>query len=99
VLGTLDGILLANALHFLPEPALVLQRLARWLRPGGNVVLVEYDRRRANRWVPYPIEKRRLAEIAERAGLSAPVIGGSMPSRYSGEMYIARFSYDPLRGG
>lgn len=99
VLGTLDGILLANALHFLPEPALVLQRLARWLRPGGNVVLVEYDRRRANRWVPYPIEKRRLAEIAERAGLSAPVIGGSMPSLYSGEMYIARFSYDPLRGG
>ncbi|MFN2570174.1 MAG: class I SAM-dependent methyltransferase [Gemmatimonadales bacterium] len=47
--GTLDGILLANALHFLPEPARVLHPLVQWLRPGGNVVLVEYDRRRANR--------------------------------------------------
>lgn len=92
--GTLDGILLANALHFVPEPANVLQSLVRWLRPGGNVVLVEYDRRRANRWVPYPIEKARLAELAEQVGLSAPVIGGSMPSRYSGEIYIARFSYE-----
>jgi SAM-dependent methyltransferase len=91
--GTLDGILLANALHFVPEPARVLQSLVRWLRPGGSVVLIEYDRRRANRWVPYPIEKGRLAEIAELAGLAAPVIGGSMPSRFSGEIYIARFSY------
>src|SRR5262249_20245476 len=63
--GTLDGILLANALHFVPEPARVLQSLAQWLRPGGSVVLVEYDRRRANRWVPYPIEKGRLAELAK----------------------------------
>ena len=90
--GTLDGILLANALHFVPEPARVLQSLVRWLRPGGSVVLIEYDRRRANRWVPYPIEKARLAELAEQAGLSAPVIGGSMPSRFSGEIYIARLA-------
>ena len=88
--GTLDGILLANALHFVPEPARVLQSLVRWLRPGGKVVLIEYDRRRANRWVPYPIEKARLAEIAEQAGLSAPVIDGSVPSRYWGEIYVAR---------
>jgi len=90
--GTLDGILLVNALHFVREPARVLLSLVRWLRPGGSVVLIEYDRRRANRWVPYPIEKGRLAEIAEQAGLSAPVIGGSMPSRYSGEIYIARLA-------
>ena len=90
--GTLDGILLANALHYVAEPARVLQSLVRWLRPGGSVVLIEYDRRRANRWVPYPIEKARLAELAEQAGLSAPVIGGSMPSRFSGEIYVARLA-------
>ncbi|MFN2570175.1 MAG: hypothetical protein ABR537_00990 [Gemmatimonadales bacterium] len=43
--------------------------------------------------MPYPIEKGRLAELAEFAGLPEPVISGSMPSRYSGEIYIARFSY------
>ena len=93
--ATLDGILLANALHFVPEPARVLQSLVSWLRPGGSVVLIEYDRRRANRWVPYPIEKARLAEIAEHAGLSAQVIGGSRASKFSGEIYIARFNYGP----
>ena len=90
--GTLDGILLANALHYVAEPARVLQSLVRWLRSGGNVVLIEYDRRRANRWVPHPIEKSRLAELAEHAGLAAPVIGGSMPSRFSGEIYVARLA-------
>ena len=90
--GKLDGILLANALHFVPEPARVLQSLVRWLRPGGSVVLIEYDRRRANRWVPYPIEQARLAELAEQAGLSAPVIGGSMLSKFSGEIYVARLA-------
>ena len=90
--GTLDGILLANALHFVPEPGRVLQSLVRWLRPGGSVVLIEYDRRRANRWVPYPIEKAGLAEIAEQAGLSAPMIAGSVPSRFSGEIYVARLA-------
>jgi SAM-dependent methyltransferase len=89
---TLDGILLANALHFVREPARLLQSLVRWLRSGGSVVLIEYDRRRANRWVPYPIEKARLAEIAGQAGLSAPMIAGSVPSSYSGEIYVARLA-------
>jgi hypothetical protein len=36
---------LANALHFVAESVRVLQSLVRWLRPGGAVVLIEYDRR------------------------------------------------------
>ena len=55
------------------------------------MVLIEYDRRRANRWVPYPIDSARLPDIAAAAGLAA-VIKGSVPSRFSGEMYIARLS-------
>lgn len=82
--GELDGILLANALHFVPAPAAVLALLLGWLRSGGNVVVVEYGGRRANRWVPYPIEPERLSEIAAAAGLAPPIISGTMPSRYSG---------------
>ena len=40
------------------------------LRPGGRVVLVEYDRRAHSRWVPYPIPIARLPEPAASAGLS-----------------------------
>src|SRR2546428_13773330 len=39
-LPALDGMLFANALHFLPHPETVLGRLATWLRPGARVVIV-----------------------------------------------------------
>lgn len=85
----LDGILFANALHFAPRPGAVLARLVSWLRPGGRMVFVEYDGRRANRWVPYPIPTARLPELAAAAGLSAPAFTATRPSSYGGIIYVA----------
>jgi ubiquinone/menaquinone biosynthesis C-methylase UbiE len=87
--GALDGILFANSLHYVPEPEDVLGRWATRLRSEGRAVFVEYDRRTANRWVPYPIPPRRLAEIAASTGLSEPVITATRPSSYSGTLYAA----------
>ena len=86
---SLDGILAANALHFVPDPAKVLAQLVGRLRPGGRVVLIEYHRRRATRWVPYPIDKERLPDIAAQAGLTSPAIVGTRPSMYGGVLYVA----------
>ena len=85
----LDGILAANALHFVPDPAKVLAQLVERLRPSGRVVLIEYHRRRASRWVPYPIDKERLPDIAAHAGLTSPTIVATRPSMYGGELYAA----------
>jgi ubiquinone/menaquinone biosynthesis C-methylase UbiE len=85
----LDGVLLANALHYVRQADAVLARLAAQLRPGGRVVLVEYDRRRANPWVPYPIHAARLPALAGWAGLSAPVITARRPSAFGGDLYVA----------
>ena len=85
----LDGMLLANALHFVRDAEAVLARLAAWLRPGGRVVLVEYDGRRASRWVPYPIPPARLPALAAAAGLSTPVITATRPSAFGGDLYVA----------
>src|SRR5690348_4002709 len=41
----LDGILLANALHFVRDAERALSELVKQLRPGGRVIVVEYDRR------------------------------------------------------
>lgn len=87
--GPLDGLLFANSLHFDPEPEATLARLALRLRPGGRAVFVEYDRRSASRWVPYPIGPQRLAEVTAPAGLSAPEITGTLPSAFSGMLYAA----------
>jgi ubiquinone/menaquinone biosynthesis C-methylase UbiE len=85
----LDGILLANALHFVRDADVVLARLAAYVRPDGRVVLVEYDRRAASRWVPYPIPISRLAAVATAAGLSTPRVVATRPSIYGGTLYAA----------
>jgi SAM-dependent methyltransferase len=84
-----DGLLFANALHFVPEAEGVLARLAAWLRPGGRVVIVEYDRRPASRWVPYPIPVERLPALAAAARLSTPVIKARRASAFGGNLYVA----------
>lgn len=85
----LDGMLIANALHFIRDAAGVLARLVDRVRPGARVVVVEYDRRRATQWVPYPIDIDRLPEIAAYAGLTPPTLTATQPSRYGGAIYVA----------
>jgi trans-aconitate methyltransferase len=85
----LDGILLANSLHFVKESGAVLARLVTLLRPGGRVVLVEYDRRSASRWVPHPIAINALPALADAAGLPKFTVVESRPSNYEGIIYTA----------
>ncbi|HEV2132285.1 MAG TPA: class I SAM-dependent methyltransferase [Longimicrobiaceae bacterium] len=86
---TLDGVLLANSLHFAADPARLLARIARLVRPGGRLVVVEYDRRPSSRWVPYPVSEERLRELLPAAGFTKPQVVGTRPSRYSGMLYAA----------
>jgi trans-aconitate methyltransferase len=84
-----DGLLFANSLHFVSGADDVLGRLVAMLRPGGRVVLVEYDRRPASAWVPYPIPVNRLPSLAAAAGLSKPIVTATRASRYQGTIYVA----------
>ena len=88
-LPPLAGILLANSLHFVKDAGAVLQRLVTLLQPEGRVVLVEYDRRAASRWVPYPIGIASLNDLARAAGLSKFRVVESRPSNYEGIIYCA----------
>jgi SAM-dependent methyltransferase len=91
-LPTLDGIVMANALHFVPyaRQAATLGALAGHLRrPGGRFVLVEYNASTGNMWVPYPIDTARFTALAAQAGLGAPVVLHRVPSRFLREMYGA----------
>jgi ubiquinone/menaquinone biosynthesis C-methylase UbiE len=87
--AALDGALIANTLHFMRDANAVLARLVQPVKPGGRVVIIEYDRRGPNRWVPYPIPAEALPEIAATAGLSAPVITARRASEYGGDIYVA----------
>ncbi|HEU5185197.1 MAG TPA: class I SAM-dependent methyltransferase [Gemmatimonadaceae bacterium] len=85
----LDGMLLANVLHFVRDTGPVLTRLTELVRPGGHIVIVEYDRRRASPWVPHPVPSVKLPVLAEAAGLSTPTIINTRPSLYGGTLYVA----------
>ena len=85
----LDGILVANALHFVRDAGAVLAHLARLVAPGGSVVLIEYDSRAASQWVPYPIPSTQLRALSAAAGLSQFEVTASRASEYGGELYVA----------
>ncbi|HSQ31348.1 MAG TPA: class I SAM-dependent methyltransferase [Gemmatimonadaceae bacterium] len=83
----LDGILLANSLHYVRNAADVLTRLVQRVHVGGRIVVVEYDRRAPSRWVPYPIHASRWPELAGSVGLSSAAVTATLPSVYAGELY------------
>jgi SAM-dependent methyltransferase len=85
----LDGVLLANALHFVRNPDDVLRAILRHVRPGGRFVIVEYDRRARSRWVPFPIAADDLGELAAHAGLVNLSVTATRPSAYAGLLYAA----------
>lgn len=88
-LEPVDGIVMANALHFIGDRGVFLPRLVSWIRPGGRLVLVEYDADRGNPWVPHPLSWDTWRETAARAGLGETRLIGRVPSRFLGSIYSA----------
>ena len=78
---SLDGVLMANSLHYVAEPR-------AWLRGCESALarrrflIVEYDTDRANPWVPYPVGKRALERLFREAGYRQIDMLRSRPSIY-----------------
>jgi len=94
-LAGLDGMLLANALHFTDRAPRVLADLSEWIRPDGRVVIVEYDRRRGSRWVPHPIAADDVGSVTAGAGLTPATVTARRPSAYGGTLYVAVAAVPP----
>jgi len=88
-LPPLDGVVMANVLHFIPDAAAELALVAAQLAPGGRLVLVEYEGRRPSRWVPYPVSFADFQRLAPAAGLSPPRLVATRASAFGGELYVA----------
>jgi trans-aconitate methyltransferase len=78
----LDGIIMANSLHFIPDQINLLARLKKHLRSGGGIILVEYDMTTSSQWVPYPVGYKSLTKLAEASGFKSIVRLGEAPSIY-----------------
>jgi 2-polyprenyl-3-methyl-5-hydroxy-6-metoxy-1,4-benzoquinol methylase len=85
-LPLLDGIILANALHFVAQPKQLVRALKDNLKDDARIIVVEYDMSTASPWVPYPVSYLSLQKIA--AGLEAKSLTklGETPSIYNESM-------------
>jgi trans-aconitate methyltransferase len=82
-LPKLNGLLMANSIHYVNDKKNFLQQVKQYLHPGGRLLMVEYDMTRGNPWVPYPLGFSAMQELLAASGFSAPEKIGERRSVYN----------------
>lgn len=84
--GSLDAVVSASVLEYVPDPGAVLAECARVLRPGGVLVCTVPDVTHPVRWLEWPL---RLA-AGTALTTAAQAVGASRPGQYLAYLRASR---------
>jgi ubiquinone/menaquinone biosynthesis C-methylase UbiE len=85
----LDGIVMANSLHFFKDKQKIFQHVREFLKPSGVLLTVEYNVDKGNMWVPHPLTFETYSRLIPRAGFTEPRLLAKTPSSFLNEFYSA----------
>ena len=85
-LPALDGIVMANSLHFHRRKAPIVAAVRGMLKPGGRLLVVEYNTDRGNAWVPYPITFEAWRKLARSVRVRLDAQIGAGPALPGGDL-------------
>lgn len=88
-LPSLNGVVIANSLHFHQDKIAVLELIHDYLLPRGCLILVEYNSDQGNTWVPYPVSFSSWRSLAAEVGFERTRLLERVTSSFMGEVYSA----------
>lgn len=89
VLYPVDGIMMANALHYVEDKRTFVQNLENYFKQDKKMIIAEYDTNLPNSWVPFPVNFEKLTKLFHTLGYPVVKKVNSRASVYGGTMYLA----------
>ncbi len=76
----LDGVVMANSLHYVRNKPPVLEAVRTMLKPDGRLNVLEYETDRGNLWVPHPFSFQTRNVPPPAAGVLGDGPNGTVPT-------------------